>query len=803
MQIINGLRQMFKPQEKLNTIESARSEISAIYSLDDFEKYNPDDLIGRKGFNIYRQMMNDEQVKAVSHFKRDAITSRDFYFDLNADRYGITPEEAERRIDLTYKIINEMNGSWTDALNGIMSAMYHGFSMTEKLYGMIEFDSKTWWGIDKLKVRPFDTFYFNVDEFGNITSVKQKLGGKEYDIDITKFIHYVVNPDYDEHYGQSEIKEAHRAWFSKDFIIKFRNMWLERHAGGFRWAQLDGNMVTGSQEHVDLQKVMRTINHSAGVIIPDGVTLNSDYPSNTVAFREAIEDYNTDIARALLVPNLLGVTPSGQTGSYSQSDTQLKAFLWTLKADSDRLVDTLNEQLFKELGVANFGEGWPKFCFKPMSDGQLLEIVKTWKELTEAGAVRPSASDEEHIRELLEFPAAQDGDEPAGVNHNAALTGVQVNALMGIIQQVSSGAMKPETAAQVMVTSFPITLAQAENMLADVEVSQQMPKSDEEPEGEPEDEPEGEEINDDEEQTPAGETIIGAGLISASAFSRALKRVDFAVIGKTSENQVEADTALISRHIPVMVDTMDITPSLDVNKLKFDSKMITKLRKMIQGSMRQAWAMGTRHASIEVDKAKGETFSIDRKRLNFIEEEYFDIKSFAVAGKLTDDALALIKNTILLGVKQDVDTKTIIANIYSALITEGYTTAADVEAVLGAALVSDLEIAKGINVNKAHRIETMTRTNIFEAVNEARYSYFSDPGLDDFVEALEYSAILDSRTTTICQHLDGHVHPVDSDEWNKYRPPNHYNCRSLLVPVTQLDTWSESDPPTADPQKGF
>ena len=41
-------------------------------------KYNPDELIGRKGHSIYRKMLLDEQVKAVVKFKRDAITSRDF-----------------------------------------------------------------------------------------------------------------------------------------------------------------------------------------------------------------------------------------------------------------------------------------------------------------------------------------------------------------------------------------------------------------------------------------------------------------------------------------------------------------------------------------------------------------------------------------------------------------------------------------------------------------------------------------------------------------------------------------------------
>ena len=44
-----------------------------------WEKYNPDNLISRKGHAIYKKMMRDEQVKAAAHFKRDAITSRDWF----------------------------------------------------------------------------------------------------------------------------------------------------------------------------------------------------------------------------------------------------------------------------------------------------------------------------------------------------------------------------------------------------------------------------------------------------------------------------------------------------------------------------------------------------------------------------------------------------------------------------------------------------------------------------------------------------------------------------------------------------
>lgn len=45
---------------------------------------------------------------------------------------------------------------------------------------------------------------------------------------------------------------------------------------------------------------------------------------------------------------------------------------------------------------------------------------------------------------------------------------------------------------------------------------------------------------------------------------------------------------------------------------------------------------------------------------------------------------------------------------------------------------------------------------------------------------LEYSAVIDTRTSEICRPLDGVVLPVDDPLWNKYTPLNHFNCRCTL-----------------------
>jgi uncharacterized protein with gpF-like domain len=81
-------------------------------------------------------------------------------------------------------------------------------------------------------------------------------------------------------------------------------------------------------------------------------------------------------------------------------------------------------------------------------------------------------------------------------------------------------------------------------------------------------------------------------------------------------------------------------------------------------------------------------------------------------------------------------------------------------------------------------------------------SLFGDPDLKGFVVAYEYSAILDDRTTEICEKLHGKV----QRDWGTMVPPNHYQCRSILVPVTEIDEWDGTQdkvPAGVKPQKGF
>jgi len=172
--------------------------------------------------------------------------------------------------------------------------------------------------------------------------------------------------------------------------------------------------------------------------------------------------------------------------------------------------------------------------------------------------------------------------------------------------------------------------------------------------------------------------------------------------------------------------------------------------------------------------------------------EYANTRAFAITGLIKDDILSATKDYITQWVvknKTNVPTEEMITGL-KELLSEWLPT----------------YDAAGRIVNVAARARVIARTNVSDIFNNTRYQVFSAPQLDNWVLAFVYSAILDGRTTEICRELNGRI--FLKDEVSEYIPPNHYNCRSTIHPVTRLDSgWEEvyysQSALEAEPQEGF
>lgn len=848
------------PQPNLREIVSY--ELSPMFRTTSGERYNPDELAGRRGLKIYSAMMTDEQVKAVMQFKRDAITSRGWTFTYEHDS-NLSDEEKQNRIYVFSKIIERMRGSFEDALNAIAKGRQYGFSMTEIVYDNIECFGKQYIGLNTLKPRDVTTFVFHADPWGETEKVIQKIAATEVEIDPSKFIHYVHAPEEDAIYGQSDLRQAYRSWYVKDQIIKLYATFLERFAGGFAVLQLDGSRPVSpdSKEYRKLQSIIENIRNMSGMILPPGLTFDVKMPSTTSEYREALTYFDVAIAKSLLVPNLLGLSHAGNTGSFSQSQTQLEAFFWTLNADTRRMESCLHEQLFKKLGDMNWGDGeYPVFRFKPASKEHVSWLVNTWGVLVQNKAVETTADDEAHLRKLLEMPAREidleaEGDDAIASDPSSAFAQGQVTAMLDVLARVRDETIPPETAIEVLVQSYPITEDDARKMIDPIIAALEEEKNAEPPVAEipqlpvienPEDDSDtGEEENgsaeEDEPQPQLALNLEGEkdseeegyseeeknkpivmahthdGMprtVSMAAFQRALMRVDFSVMEKKTNSIAEDSSETIAKLVVrstnrVLGDDVKMNELLDddmadIEYMRLDGADVGKIKAASKEALLKSWTLGLDNAKRELRKAGKESKTVFAD-LRDRAAQYFEANGFRMAANMSDGIRAIIQQELIQGVKEGLRPEAVRASIFRRLIERGFTTmdALETESV-SPSLLSDVEAIIDLTKNAAY-VDTLVRTNMFEAMNEARYAEFNDPNLDGFVEALEYSAILDGNTTEICRELNGKIFKTGSEEWDQFRPPNHFNCRSILIPITTVDDWNgkESSKPTVEPADGF
>lgn len=157
-----------------------------------------------------------------------------------------------------------------------------------------------------------------------------------------------------------------------------------------------------------------------------------------------------------------------------------------------------------------------------------------------------------------------------------------------------------------------------------------------------------------------------------------------------------------------------------------------------------------------------------------------EIKSAGfVVSEITADTLEnTIANVIVNGntIKQTVDQfKTGFTNSISRELGIGFAS--------GENIVQLTSRIKGVINTQTRHAQTISRTSMTAISANIREEVYKNN--EDIIKGVRWVSTLDTRTSEICQSLDGRVFDVGEG----IRPPAHPNCRSTTVPVTK--SWQE------------
>ncbi len=370
---------------------------------------NPDDLVGRKGLKVYAQMRRDDQVKAVLKLRKQAVLSTGWDVlpaELNAgSRSGTDPAEVAEFVK--HNLEEELQDGFEGALQEALTALDFGFSAGEILYRPLvtgRWRGKV--GLDDLAYRAPGDYVFEADLHGRLGSWGVVQAGRKLPAD--RFLLWSYGKEFDNWYGQSELRAAYNWWWLKDNVQRWWGIFLDRYSVPLAVGKLPQDVLNQAVVD-DFKTVLQNLQADTSIIMPSGFDLG--FPAATTAqgsqiFDAAIARCDQGIAKAILVPSLLGVSEQGDVGSYSQARKQFDVFILVVESDQRMLAKrVIGAQLVRRLVDLNFCvEEYPTFEFLPFTESNKGELLTQFLQALSASAVGARPEDEAHIRTVTEFP---------------------------------------------------------------------------------------------------------------------------------------------------------------------------------------------------------------------------------------------------------------------------------------------------------------------------------------------------------------------------------------------------------------
>jgi hypothetical protein len=294
---------------------------------------------------------------------------------------------------------------------------YHNFaanhvfvhnSLTELVFRPItkgQFAGKL--GYRALKTRLPHDFLFVVDQHDNLLADGIEQFGVR--MPAWKFAIYSANREFDNWYGTSDLRACYRSWWFKDNVLKWWGMYLDRYGIPLAMASVPRETSLPDNAITDIRTVLDNLQSSTSLVHPSDIAIS--FPligsgQGAQIFEMALQAADMGIAKGLLVPSLMGMSPSGSTGSYSQARKQFDIFILVVEKLQRELSESvMGEQIIKRLVDLNYKvEDYPNFLFLPFTETNKAELLILWFQAVAAGVVQSRPEDEAHVRMATEFP---------------------------------------------------------------------------------------------------------------------------------------------------------------------------------------------------------------------------------------------------------------------------------------------------------------------------------------------------------------------------------------------------------------
>jgi phage gp29-like protein len=213
---------------------------------------------------------------------------------------------------------------------------------------------------------------------------------------------YSYQPRYESPYGTSDLRAAYKHYWSKDVLMRFMNLYLEKYGSPTAKGAYKRGTPRAAQE--ELLKVLDKIQQETAIVIPDDVQIEllEAQRGGEAGYLQAIEFHDKQIAKAVLGQTLM--TDEGmRVGSFALAKVHLDVLRMCLKKLKRDLEETvMREQVIRPLVDYNFAvTAYPAFGLGTLEERDLDSLASAITKLVSGEVIRP---DESWIRQYLGLP---------------------------------------------------------------------------------------------------------------------------------------------------------------------------------------------------------------------------------------------------------------------------------------------------------------------------------------------------------------------------------------------------------------
>lgn len=288
----------------------------------------------------------------------------------------------------------------------ILTMLDFGFSVFEIVVDWVEYEGKEYLVPVKVAYRKPTTIqaWETRDQKPGITQLT--AAGQVVSVPDGKMVSFTHQQEGDNWTGLSILRPAYASWYYKKNLERIEALQQERQGLGVVKIKHPKNASDPMKNTA--RQAARNIraNEQAFIEEPEGWSIEfMDMMAKTVADpTKAIARHDRNILKSMQV-QYLDIRAASSSGSFSASDNQRELLKQTNEALGTQIAGRINEKIVKLIVDLNFnGAAYPEWMCGSIAKDDVKEFSEVYKTLVDAGGLKPSEADEDHIRTKLKLP---------------------------------------------------------------------------------------------------------------------------------------------------------------------------------------------------------------------------------------------------------------------------------------------------------------------------------------------------------------------------------------------------------------